>query len=727
MDAILEKCPGCVGIADDVAVYGKTEEEHDANLLNIMYVAQQSGLVFNSKKCTIKTDHIPFFGLLYTANGVQPDPDRVKAIDSLPSPINAKQLQEFLGIATYMSPFIPCLSHTSAILRDLLKKDARFEWLPIHETAFQEIKKQISKATALAYFDPTKKSILQVDSSQRGLGAVLIQEGRPIAFASKSLTDTESRYANIERELLAVVFGCERFHMYLYGQPFTVHSDHKPLEMIQLKNLHSAPPRLQRMLLRLQNYQVMIKYQPGKMLLLADSLSRLPITLPGTPINLDVRVNLIHFSSDRLQELKQKTSTDPELGPLRDVIIHGWPDEQRQLPKVLKPYWSFRDELSIEDGAILKGSTQTLIPKTMQPYILKCIHTGHMGRDKCRWRAKASVFWVGMLRDIEQIVASCDVCRSVAASQRHEPLLQKDIPPHAWHTLSADFFHLNGCEFLLVADHYSKYPFVHQMGNTATTAATLKYMKELFASMGVPEVLYTDNGPQFDSYAFKTFAKEWSFCHKTSSPHYPQSNGFAERMVQTVKKTIIKARLEKEDEEFALLCLRSTPVTEKSQSPIEILMGRQIKSNLPAVIRNHHAEREEFQEDLMQRQRQQQLYHDTKAGPPLPSLHPSQQVRVQNKSGCWEPATVLARHEAPRSYMVDLGNGSHLRRNRRHIAEATPASPQLPQDQAVLAPSPLRSATGRSSNCLPTAQSPPQDRQTTRSGRVIKAPNRLTL
>ena len=110
-------------------------------------------------------------------------------------------------------------------------------------------------------------------SSQKGLGPVVMQDSQPIAFAIKSLTDTESRYANIERELLAVVYACERFHTYLYGKPFVVQSDHKPLEKIQLKNLHTAPPRLQRMLLRLQDYGVTIKYQPGKTLLLADSLS----------------------------------------------------------------------------------------------------------------------------------------------------------------------------------------------------------------------------------------------------------------------------------------------------------------------------------------------------------------------------------------------------------------------------------------------------------------------
>ena len=287
-----------------------------------------------------------------------------------------------------------------------------------------------------------------------------MQEDSPIAFASKSLTDMESRYANIERELLAVVYGCERFHTYLYGKPFTAQSDHKLLEMIQFKNLHAAPPRLQRMLLRLQNYDVIIKYQPGKTLLLADGLSRLPGAKQSAEIKLDVAINLVHFSQERVQELRDKTTRDPILAPLRDLIISGWPDTFKQVTKPLRPYWSYRDELSIEDGIILKGSEQVLIPAAMQEYILDALHAGHQGRDKCQLRAKRSVFWNGINDDIAKCVAKCPICQEEASSQRKEPLVQKDIPPRAWHTISADFFDLMGKEYLLVADHFSKFPFV---------------------------------------------------------------------------------------------------------------------------------------------------------------------------------------------------------------------------------------------------------------------------
>ena len=208
MDRILDKCPGCVGIADDVAVVTATEEKHDAALLNLMEVAEEEGLSFNSEKCQIRVKEIPFFGQIYNADGVRPDPERVEAILELPSPETKTELQEFLGIATYMSTYVPRLSYHTVVLRELWKSDMEFEWTSSHKEAFVRVKNILCEETILAYFDPAKPSIVQVDISSRGLGAALIQDGKAIAFASKSLSDTERRYANVERKMLAVVYGC---------------------------------------------------------------------------------------------------------------------------------------------------------------------------------------------------------------------------------------------------------------------------------------------------------------------------------------------------------------------------------------------------------------------------------------------------------------------------------------------------------------------------------------
>ena len=174
----------------------------------------------------------------------------------------------------------------------------------------------------LSYFKTVPDTVLQVDASGRGLVLFLMQAGKPIAFASKSLSECETRYANIERKMLAVVFGCERFHTYVYGTRFTVDSDQKPLEMIILENLAAAPQRLHRMLLHIQPYDVHIRYRPGKEMALADTLSRQHCHDNKT-IELDMQISHVQFSTRKLDDLRRETRNDSELHNLLKVIVGG--------------------------------------------------------------------------------------------------------------------------------------------------------------------------------------------------------------------------------------------------------------------------------------------------------------------------------------------------------------------------------------------------------------------
>ena len=366
MDQILEECPETLGISDDVCVFGKTEEEHDENLRNLMKISQKRGLVFNSKKCFIKQKQISY-DLIWDENGVHPDPQKCDNIQKKEAPTNVKELQQFMGIIQYMSPFIPKLSSHTDPLRKLLHKEAAWQWTESHEKAFQAIKDLVHQEMTLSYYDSKKATILEVDSSMTGIGAALIQDGKPIAFASKSMTDTESRYANIERELLAVVFALERFHTYIYGKPVLVQSDHKPLENIQYKNLSKAPPRLQRMLLRIQPYNCTIQYKAGKEMIFADYLSRIS---PSTAyeIELDKIVHQVSISEEKYKSLQEDTAKDPDINCLKSQIIQGWPENAKDVPNIIKKYWSMRDFLSIEDGLIVKKHSHHHSKKYAKPH-----------------------------------------------------------------------------------------------------------------------------------------------------------------------------------------------------------------------------------------------------------------------------------------------------------------------------------------------------------------------
>ena len=257
MDAILEQCPGVIGIHDDMVIFGVDQEDHDANLINLLNSCQKEGLVLNSKKLELRRERVTFLGAEYSAQGMHPDPKKVQGITEMTAPMDKQQLQSFLGMINYMGTFIPNLSHHTELLQAMLKKDNVFHWEEQQTRSFQKVKTLIAKAntTLLRNYDRNLPVTVQVDASLRGRGACLIQkhkgEDQPIAFASKNLTDMETRYANIERELLAIVFACQCFSTYLLGRSFIAESDHKPLEMIAMKNLANAPPRLQRMLLEL--------------------------------------------------------------------------------------------------------------------------------------------------------------------------------------------------------------------------------------------------------------------------------------------------------------------------------------------------------------------------------------------------------------------------------------------------------------------------------------------
>ena len=233
MDPIMERCPGVINIHDDIVVYGVSEEDHDANLVNLLNVAQIEGLVLNSKKLELKCPRVSFFGAEYTTDGMHPCPKKIQGITEMTPPTDKQQLASFIGMVTYMGNFVPHLSHHTEPLRAMLKQEAVFAWDEMAKASFQKIKDLIAKSATkpLHYYDQRKPVTVQADASQRGLGACLLQDGQPIAYPSKSLTDTETRYANIERELLAIVFTCQQFNTYVLGRPFTVESDHKPLEI----------------------------------------------------------------------------------------------------------------------------------------------------------------------------------------------------------------------------------------------------------------------------------------------------------------------------------------------------------------------------------------------------------------------------------------------------------------------------------------------------------------
>ena len=217
--------PGCETDIDNILIWGRTIEEHDRNLEHVLNRVRQINMKLSKGKCQFRQTEITYLGERLTQHGVKPDIDKIKAINDYIKPTNKQDVQCLLGMVNFVAKFVPKVSEVTAPLRELIKKNIEFHWLDIHDKAFSDLKNILVDPEALRYYDVTKPVTLQVDASQHGLGAALIQTNGPVAYASKALNETQRRYAQIEKELLAIVFGCKRFHQYAYGITINIETD----------------------------------------------------------------------------------------------------------------------------------------------------------------------------------------------------------------------------------------------------------------------------------------------------------------------------------------------------------------------------------------------------------------------------------------------------------------------------------------------------------------------
>ena len=301
------------------------------------------------------------------------------------------------------------------------------------------MKKLVTSAPILAFYDVNKPLTLENDASEYGIGSTLLQDGRPIAFASRVLTDTECRYAQIEKEMLALTYGLEKFNQYTYGRHVTVISDHKPLVSIVAKPLMKAPKRLQSLLLRCQKYNYTLQYRSGQSIPIADALSRAPLVETVTTaeeVFTVSNVNLSPINTTRLNDIRIATDSDDALQQLKQMILQGWPTHKSAIPSELVMFFDYRDELTVQDGIILRGD-RIVIPRSLQSDMKQRVHAGHMGINSCLRRARELMYWPGMSRDLRQYVQACHVCATYPDKQPPETLRRHEVPERPWQKVAS--------------------------------------------------------------------------------------------------------------------------------------------------------------------------------------------------------------------------------------------------------------------------------------------------
>jgi transposase InsO family protein len=596
-------------------------------------------------------------------------------------PSNVKDLQRFLG---YLSKFVSRLSELALPLQNLLHADTAWTWDSIHQRAFDNLKAAISSAPALQFYDVHKPVTLSCDASFGGLGAACLQDGLPVAYTSRSLTKAEQSYAQIEKELLAVTFACNKFHDYIIGKQVIVETDHKPLETIMKKPLLSAPMRLQRMMLQLQRYDLSLVYKKGSQLFIADTLSRayLNETFPAD-IYEDYEILTVQpVASHKLDELQRKTALDPMMMQLASTILHGWPESQKDVPDDLKPYFNVRDQLATRDGVIYKGE-KVVVPKSLQSDYLSCIHMGHTGVESTKRRARDILFWPGMNEDIEKFVRACSVCNSCKPHQQREPMKMHDVPERPWSLVATDLFQWNGTDYMVATDSFSGWFEINEL-NSTSSRIVIEKLKEHFARFGVPDVLYSDNGPQYSSEEFRKFSREWGFHHVTSSPYYAQSNGLAERAVRSAKELLEKCKKDGTDINLALLNQRNTPRDEVLGSPAQRLMSRRLKSTIPCsdkLLKRQQSNDSLVKDRLNEKRQQQKRFYDKQAKSLL-ALDNGDVVRMQTSKGYDKLGFVVRAEEQPRSFVVK-SQGQEYRRNRRHLLKVPEQNNEVVEQNPV--------------------------------------------
>ena len=454
---ILENIDGCEVIADDILIWGQDKEEHNSRLCAVLERIRQANMKLNRDKCKIGLSEVAYVGHTFRPDGLKPSSEKLRAIMGIPEPQNRTELQRFMGTVNYLGKFIPNLSGINQPLRQLLQKDIAWHWEEAQQQSFDELKRAITSAPVLAYYDEKEDIVLSVDSSKDALGACILQNGHPIAYASKSLNKCEQNYAQIEKEMAAIVFGATKFHEYIYAKgPIHVETDHRPLESIFKKPLSQMSPRIQRMMLKVQKYNLKVQYKSGRELYIADMLSRACISKDETSI-CDEKYSMFSIenlpcSQSKLSELKEETLKDMELNILKDTVSRGWPENKRQINPGITQYWNFRDEISYFDGLLLKGE-KVIVPRSMQKAIIEQIHQkSHLGINKCINRLKDVFFWSGMSAQIKDIISQCSICFELRGAQQKEPMLPHEIPTKPWEICATDLFELDKDIYIVIAD-----------------------------------------------------------------------------------------------------------------------------------------------------------------------------------------------------------------------------------------------------------------------------------
>ncbi|KAF2881605.1 hypothetical protein ILUMI_24548 [Ignelater luminosus] len=443
----------------------------------------------------------------------------------------------------YYGRLIKNLSSILYPLNRLLCKNTKFIWSKECQKSFELVKQKLQSEEFLANFDPKLPLVLATDASAYGVGAVLSHvysngEERVIQYAPQTLSETQRKYSQIDKEAYAIIFGIKKFHQYFYGNTFTLYVDHKPL--VQILSPQKGLPvysamRMQHYALYLQGFNYQIKYRNTKDHGNSDCLSRLPIN--ESKFDHDV-INVFQIETIETLPITEKdlafyTDRDPDLKKIIGNLQTGINIAEKDRFHITQ------NEFSLQQGILMRGH-RAVIPKQLRTRILQELYEGHLGVVKMKGLARGFCWWPGIDREIENLAKTCKNCNL----ERNNPAI---VEKHIWKPCAQPFERIHadfaerfmGKYFFILVDSFTKYPFVYIMKDIRAKS-TINVCREIFAAFGLPKLFVSDNGPTFTSYQFKQFLSQNGTILKVIAPYHPATNGQAERFIQTLKKSLLK-------------------------------------------------------------------------------------------------------------------------------------------------------------------------------------------
>lgn len=733
---LLDGLDGIEVIADDILIYGigddavEARRDHDQKLIALLDRLRQKGVKINKDKMKLHLPEIKYMGHILTAEGIKPDPAKVQGLHNMPYPTDQQAVKRFLGTVNYLAKFLPHLSDKAEPLRNV-KEGTGFLFGQPEKDAWDEIIEMISEDTLLRYFDPRKPVVIECDASTKGLGAVMIQDGKPVCFASRTLSATETKYHPLELECLAVVFGCTKFDQYIYGKKdLTVLSDHRPLETILKKEMDKSPLRLQKMLLYLQRYGFDLQYKPGSQQVVADMLSRAPVSSAMNEKETWSKCEVFLMETSpteytdmtdrRLERMRQLGSMDPGYQQLIKMVTQGWPGRRASCDALVSNYWTFQEELAVQDGLVYRG-TRLVVPLNMVREICDALHGSHQSAESMMRRARDILYWPNMAPDLQMTAETCQACQMTKPKNQRETIRMHDVPVRPFEKVGTDICYHKGRPYLIVVDYMSDYIDVEKLEDERA-ATVIEGCKVIFARHGVPLWVHSDNATYYTSYEFQKFSEDWKFRHTTSSPTHSQSNGKAESAVKIIKRLLKTSK----EPWMALLEWRASP-NRDFPSPAERLYSRKLRTSVPMAQEcydpNPIAEDVVAEARLSRQHRIASTYNKRSRDlAPLKTGQPVLLETVNDRAQKWRQATVLEKL-SDRSYLVENDQGNIVRRNRRSI-QAPSTDNGCQRNDIGLAPE-----VNGAPEVRQEMQSPPVTTSTTpvktRFGRVVRKPSYL--